>query len=70
MKVASLIHRCTGAAKTFRYNSTAANVKPEGHYDIIISGGGMVGFAMACSLGKCDLLSENIIYIYIRFFSN
>lgn len=22
------------------------------HYDIIISGGGMVGFAMACSLGE------------------
>lgn len=25
-------------------------------YDVIISGGGMVGSAMACSLGKCDAL--------------
>jgi hypothetical protein len=22
------------------------------HYDVIVSGGGMVGFAMGCSLGK------------------
>lgn len=57
MKVSSLILRFTGVVKTCRYNSTAAIVKAEGHYDIVISGGGMVGFAMACSLGKYHLLS-------------
>ncbi|XP_057372852.1 ubiquinone biosynthesis monooxygenase COQ6, mitochondrial-like [Daphnia carinata] len=33
------------------------------HYDIIISGGGMVGFAMACSLGRNDRLKNQKILL-------
>lgn len=29
-----------------------ASSSPDHHYDMIISGGGLVGFAMACALGK------------------
>lgn len=34
-----------------------------GHYDIIISGGGLVGTTLACSLSKCDRLSEKKILL-------
>lgn len=51
MKGFSLLSKVTGKLNYARYNSTSAKMKSGGHYDIIISGGGMVGFAMACSLG-------------------
>ena len=31
---------------------TTHNFNQNKHYDVIVSGGGMVGFAMGCSLGK------------------
>lgn len=37
------------ASKSYCYGTLAPNTN---HYDAIISGGGMVGFAMACSLGN------------------
>lgn len=45
----TLIHGCKSFSIGSGYHGT--------HYDVIISGGGMVGFAMACSLGKCYLIS-------------
>jgi len=33
------------------------------HYDVVISGGGMIGFAMACSLGKNSHLSDKKILL-------
>lgn len=36
---------------------------PDHHYDIVISGGGMVGFAMACSLGRSQRLSDRKILL-------
>ncbi|KAI9560575.1 hypothetical protein GHT06_011523 [Daphnia sinensis] len=45
--------------RSLRYNHSPAS----GHYDIIISGGGMVGFAMACSLGRNDRLKNKRILL-------
>jgi len=46
----TLIHGCKSFSIGSGYHGT--------HYDVIISGGGMVGFAMACSLGKSSYLSN------------
>ncbi|KAK8383276.1 hypothetical protein O3P69_011626 [Scylla paramamosain] len=36
---------------------------PDHHYDLVISGGGLVGFAMACSLGHSQRLSDRKILL-------
>jgi len=43
-----------------RYYSSSSLGK---HYDVVISGGGMIGFAMACSLGKNEHLSGKKILL-------
>ena len=43
------------AGAKFRCYSTSGN-KDANYYDIVISGGGMVGFAMACSLGNSHIV--------------
>ncbi|KZS06471.1 ubiquinone biosynthesis monooxygenase COQ6, mitochondrial [Daphnia magna] len=45
--------------RSFRFNHSPAAT----HYDIIISGGGMVGFAMACSLGRNSCLKNKRILL-------
>ncbi|KAG0723920.1 Ubiquinone biosynthesis monooxygenase COQ6, mitochondrial [Chionoecetes opilio] len=36
---------------------------PDHHYDVVISGGGLVGFAAACSLGQSQRLSDRKILL-------
>lgn len=39
------------------------NFDADSHYDVVISGGGMVGFAMACCLGQSKRLSDRRILV-------
>ncbi|KAK8742789.1 hypothetical protein OTU49_001674 [Cherax quadricarinatus] len=48
----------TGRAASVRDDHSAPT-----HYDIVVSGGGMVGFAMACSLGHSKMLSDRRILL-------
>ena len=53
MKGFTRFHKHIGIGKNWRfYSSVTSPINNNRHYDIIISGGGMVGFAMACRLGN------------------
>nr|XP_032521539.1 ubiquinone biosynthesis monooxygenase COQ6, mitochondrial [Danaus plexippus plexippus] len=47
-----------GAISSIRRISNAKEINAKGNYDIIIAGGGMVGCALACAMGKNPLLSQ------------
>ncbi|KAF2361174.1 Ubiquinone biosynthesis monooxygenase COQ6 [Trinorchestia longiramus] len=39
-------------------NSTTSSSSNVEHFDVVVAGGGMAGFAMACSLGQSKILSD------------
>ncbi|XP_064105628.1 LOW QUALITY PROTEIN: ubiquinone biosynthesis monooxygenase COQ6, mitochondrial-like [Macrobrachium nipponense] len=45
------------------FSSSDTQGQSDNHYDIVISGGGMVGFAMACCLGQSSRLSDRKILL-------
>jgi len=49
---------------SLKYGNRSYSSAPLGkHYDVVISGGGMIGFAMACSLGKHEYLADKKILL-------
>ncbi|XP_068215314.1 ubiquinone biosynthesis monooxygenase COQ6, mitochondrial [Palaemon carinicauda] len=45
------------------FSSTDSLERGDNYYDIVISGGGMVGFAVACALGQSNRLSDRKILL-------
>ncbi|EFX69092.1 hypothetical protein DAPPUDRAFT_217996 [Daphnia pulex] len=61
MKGFSFLSKYSNTIHNWRLNYSTAS--RSSHYDIIISGGGMVGFAMACRLGRSDCLANKRILL-------
>lgn len=40
------------SSSSVKRQETESFAAPDDHYDVVVSGGGMVGFAAACVLGK------------------
>lgn len=42
---------------------SASSSPPDSHYDMVVSGGGLVGFAMACALGEMPPLCYLLVVL-------
>lgn len=51
------------SSTSIKRHETESTAPPDEHYDVVVSGGGMVGFAAACVLGHSKRLSDRRILL-------